>query len=329
MKDKFTIIGSGSMATAISKVLYDSGNENILIYGIDKTELKELKEGKNSKYFPKNSKIPKFNTTNSLTKALKESSYVVLGVPSKFINDVFEEILNKINSKVIIINLAKGFYPNTNDSIYEGLKKKSKNNSFIKGIVSLIGPSLSKEIVKEFPTLISIVGENDKILKNVQKKFFCSYFKTNVEKDVKGAEVNAIYKNVIAIGSGILNGLNYGQNTIAAFLTLGVAEMIKFNKFVGGKIETIFGLTGFGDLIVTATSSLSRNFTFGKSFIKNKKLALISKRTTEGLTALKYLHNLSKSSNLSLPIVELLYEIIFKQTDPINLIKKLWKKDLK
>lgn len=326
MKDKFTIIGSGSMATAISKILYDSNNKNILIYGIDKTELKELSEGKNTKYFPKNSKIPKFNTTTSLTEAIKNTNYIILVLPSQFINTIFESILKKINSKVIIINLAKGFYPKTNNFVHEGLKIKSKNNLFIKGIVSLIGPSHSEEIIKESPTLISIVGDDEKILKEVQKKFSCFYFKTIIEKDIKGSKVGAIYKNVLAIASGILNGLGYTINTSAAFLTMGIQEMIKFNKFVGGKIETIFGLTGFGDLIVTATSDLSRNYTFGKNFIKNKKLISTSKQTFEGLIALKYLYDLSKFNNLNLIIVETLYKIIFQQKKPQNLIKIFWKK---
>ena len=325
MKDKFTIIGSGSMATAIAKVLYDSNNKNILIYGINELELNELKEGKNTKYFPKNSKIPKFNTTNSLVESLKETHYVILAIPSQFIDKVFENILAKINSKVIIINLIKGFYPKTNSSIYEGLKKKSKNNLFIEDIVSLIGPSHSEEIVREFPTFVSIVGDNEKILKKVQQKFSCSYFKTILERDIKGSEAGAIYKNVLAIGSGMLNGLGYKANTSAAFLTMGFLEMIKFNKFFGGKTKTIFGLTGFGDLIVTATSDLSRNYNFGKNFIKNNELVSNSKKTIEGLIALKYLYNLSKSNNLNLLIVELIYEIIFKQKNPQNLIQKFWK----
>lgn len=329
MKDKFTIIGSGAMATAISKILYDSGNKNILIYGINDVELSELKKGGNTKYFSKSCKIPKFNTSSSLVEALKETSYIILAIPSQFIDIVFEKILIKINSKAIIINVAKGFYPKTTTSIYEGLKIKSKGNLFIEGIVSIIGPSYSKEIVRESPTLVSIVGNNLKILKKVQKKFSCSYFKTHLEKDIKGSEVGAIYKNILAIGSGILHALGYRINTSAAFLTMGFKEMIKFNKFFGGKIGTICGLTGFGDLIVTATSNLSRNYNFGAKFIKNKKLVLNSNETVEGLISLKYLYNLSKSNNLNLTIVESIYEIIFKKKNPQILIENFWKNDFK
>ncbi len=329
MKNKITIIGSGAMATATSKILYDSGNKNIIIYGIDNNELKELNNGKNIKYFPLNSKIPNFKTTTNLKKALNNSSYVVLAIPSQFIDNVYQKILKLLNSNVVIISVVKGFYPNTNYSIHEGLKKKSINNNFVKGIISLIGPSHAEEIVKETPTIIAVVGENINLLKNIQKIFYCSYFKTYRQTDIKGAGIGAAYKNILAIASGISSGLGYGINTTAALLTRGIAEMIRFNDFIGGKKDTIIGLTGIGDLIVTAMSDLSRNFSFGKEFIKNKKNALNSKKTIEGLVALKHLYNFSKNQKIHLPIVKILYESIFKNKNPKDLLEKFWKTNFK
>ena len=319
MKSKITVIGSGAMGTAISKVLYDSGNKNIVIYGINKDELNELKQGKNTKFFPADSKIPKFNVNEDLKDSLKDAKYIIMAIPSNVFDIVFQKVLFNISSDVIIINLSKGFYPNSNDSLYEGMSQISKGNDKIKGLVSLIGPSHAEEIIKEHPTVISLVGKNKKIMKEIQGFINNKYFKTDIETDVKGAQIGAAYKNVLAIASGMCSGIGYGINTISVLLTRGLDEMIRFNKVMHGKKKTIIGLTGLGDLIATATSDLSRNFSFGKEFALNEKKVIDSDNTTEGLVALNYIYKIGKDKQLNLPIVNLLYEIIYNNVE----IKKI------
>lgn len=326
MKNKITIIGSGAMATATSKVIFDSGYENITIYGIDKGELSDLEKGINTNYFPKSIQLPNFHVEENIKHALENAEYVILAVPSKFMDKVLEQVLDNLNSKVIIINISKGFYPGTHMSIHRGIKSITKNHSLVRGVVSLIGPSHAEEIVQSMPTIVAVVDTDKKILKETQKLFNNDYFKTYMQTEVKGAEVGASYKNVLAIASGIASGLGYGINTMAAILTRGIAEMLRFNKAMKGKDKTIMGLTGIGDLIVTATSDLSRNYTFGKTIGLKGIDAVDETKTVEGLTALKVIYEIGKEKNIYLPIVNSLNDIIFNKGKVQEVITILWNK---
>lgn len=323
MKNKIAFIGSGSMATAIAKVAHDSGYENIVIYGIVEEELKDLEKGKNTKFFEKTVNLPSFKTTSDIKEAVEDADYVVIGVPSKFVDGVLEKIIDNLNSKITIINLSKGFYPNTELSIHDGISHETKDNPNIVDVVSIIGPSHAEEIVLEVPTIVSVVGHDVETLKSVQKIFHNNYFSTFYQTDIVGAEVGAAYKNVLAIATGLASGLGHGINTTAGLLARGVTEMSRFNKIMGGKSETLMGLTGIGDIIVTATSPLSRNYTFGSNLAKKGLEALNTNTTVEGLTALKIIHKIGKKNNVDLPIINALYDVINGE-DPSIMIKRIW-----
>lgn len=329
MKNKIAMIGSGAMATAIAKVIYDAGNENIVIYGVDEVEVNELKKGINTKYFPNSVKLPNFETTTNLAEALDGAEYIVTAVPSKVMAGVIQAMEPLFNTDVKIINVSKGFYPNTHMSLHEGIKHATKHIPFVKGVVSLIGPSHAEEIALGLPTVVALVDKDKKLCLEMEELFNTNYFRTYVQTDVKGAEVGAAYKNVLAIASGVSAGLGYGINATAALLTRGLAEMRRFNKVMKGKDETIIGLTGVGDLIVTATSDLSRNYTFGKNLAKNKKEALKTTNTVEGLVALDVIHNIAKDKKIELPIVEFLYQSVHNDIDMTKIVEKLWSRDLK
>ena len=327
---KIAIIGSGAMATACAKVLHKSGHENIWFYGIDSDELKDLRQGYNKKYFGDH-KFPKFNTTEKMEEAITEAHYIVIAIPSQFIKDTFSEIQSILEvvkkDKPIIINVAKGFYDETGLSLHEGLVKDS-NKEKTRAVVSLIGPSHAEEIVLEMPTIVAAVSKDVPASKRVARLFMNDIFKIYLQDDVIGAEVGAAYKNILAICSGMIDGKGYGINTKAALLTRGLYEMSQFNEEMGGDGETIYGLTGVGDLIVTALSPLSRNFTFGKKYIEDKKWLETNKTTVEGLESLKHIYSIAKENNLVLPIVNTLYEVIFKGVDFSESFNILWNTDI-
>lgn len=331
MNNKIAIIGSGAMATAVAKVLTDTSkvNPNIVIYGVNEEELKELSNGMNSKYFPNSIKLPKFTTSTSMSETVKDAKYVILAVPSKTMDIVIAEVLGSINSEALFINVAKGFFPRTKLSIHEGIVEVTKHNEFVRGVVSLIGPSHAEEIVMQVPTAVAAVSKHNDLNEEVQKLFSNSYFKVYSQRDVKGAMAGAAYKNVLAIASGMVSGLGFGINTTAALLTRGLNEMSHFNKSQGGKKETIMGLTGIGDLIVTATSDLSRNFTFGKEFVKNNKVALEKNSTVEGLVAIDYIYEIAKEEKLELPIVSFLHGVIHGKKKVEDFKTELWDRKLK
>ncbi|CAM9104648.1 NAD(P)H-dependent glycerol-3-phosphate dehydrogenase [Mycoplasma marinum] len=328
MINKITIIGSGALGTALAKVLFDSGHENIFVYGIDNQELNELKNGKNTKYFPETIDLPNFNVESDIKKALDGASYVITATPSFTMASVVESIQENMNSEFLLINGSKGFFPGTSKSLHEGMKEATRNNPKIRGVVSLIGPSHAEEIVKQAPTTICAVDNDRNLASEVQNIFRNDYFRVYVQTDVKGAEAGAAYKNILAIAAGIAveSGLNI--NTLAGLLTRGLNEMLTFAKTIGGKEKTIIGLTGVGDLIVTAMSDLSRNRQFGREFFKNGKKALETKKTVEGLTALKHVYKIGREMKIELPIVNALYSVIFGEEKPEDLKKYLWKRSL-
>lgn len=322
-----TIIGSGALGSALANILKDANSKNdILVYGIDEKELSDLKKGKNTKYFGE-IEINKFNTTNNLKQALEKADYLVLALPSIAIDSVMTEIVKNVNHELLIINGCKGFYPNTETPLHAGLVNKIESNKKIRGVVSILGPSFAIEMVRKALTSIAAVGEKVDQLIEVQELFKTNYFKLYRQIDVVGAEIGGIYKNILAIGAGMLTELGFKINTLASYLTRGMKELSIFNQFMGGKEKTIYGLTGLGDLILTATDTKSRNFTFGMNFAKGNTDP--SNITLEGLTALSVVEKIRRKNNLYLPIVEALYKVIYEKSTFEQEISRLWTSDLK
>lgn len=318
---KITIIGSGAMGSACANILVDNRHD-VTIYGIDQNELDDLQNGKNSKYFG-DIELNKFKTTSNLKEALDKTEFVVLAIPTKFIASVYQDILNNLNSKAVIINVCKGFWPNTTKSLHAMLKIKAKNNEKIVDVVSLIGPSFAIEIVKRAITFVDAVGNNILYIQIVQNLFSNDYFKILVQTDVKGAEIGSIYKNIIAIASGMLVGLGYNINTQAALITMSLREIKKYCNYKKAKISTIYGLCGLGDLILTSTSDKSRNFSYGMNLALNKPYENI---TVEGVASIKNIYeNICKKNILHLPIVTMLYEVIFLHKEPQKSVNELIK----
>lgn len=247
-----------------------------------------------------------------------------MAVPSTVVDIVYPQVLANITSEVIIVNGIKGFYPDTEKIIHSGLVEHSKGNKFIKGVVTLTGPSHAEEIVKEYITAVVAVSKNKVNNTLVQDLFTNKYFRVYSQTDIVGAEIGSIYKNILAIASGATYALGYGINTHALILTRGMVEMSKMIKAYKGKLTTAYGLTGLGDLIVTAGSKLSRNYMFGQDIVKNGiKKALESKVTIEGLNALKTMYSKSLEKKLDLPILESIYSVVFEKSDIKKEILKL------
>ncbi|MGL5732961.1 MAG: NAD(P)H-dependent glycerol-3-phosphate dehydrogenase, partial [Metamycoplasmataceae bacterium] len=326
---KIAIIGSGALGTALSNILQDSNYKNIIVYGIDENELADLEVGKNTKYFKNDEIIYPVKTTNILKEAIDGVKYIALALPSIVIPNILKEIKENINSEVLLISGSKGFYPGTDLGLHKGIENEIAGIPNIRGIVSILGPSYAEEMVKKGFTTVASVSSSLELCQEVQKLLSNSYFKIYTQTDVIGAEVGGIYKNILAIASGMLTEYGFKINTTAAFITRGVHELSIFNKYMGGQPETIMGLTGLGDLILTSMSDLSRNYTFGRQFVRNKEKALSSSITLEGINAIKIVEKIRIKEKLDLPIVECLYQIIYNNLDINTSIDKLWGRGFK
>lgn len=329
---KVTLIGSGSWSSALANVLADNGHDAV-IYGIVKEEVDDIQiNHRNSKFFEDVELNENIKATLDIKEALNNTDMIVLGLPSNFIKkSLIEDIAPNLNSKPIIINAAKGFDMETHDRL-SNVIRKSIDQSKIKGIVSLIGPSHAEEVVKRIFTAICSVSSDEKLAIEVQHAFSNSYFRVYRHDDEVGAEYAVATKNVIALATGVMMGVGMGDNTRAAIMTRGLAEMVRFGKAMGANERTYLGLTGLGDLIVTCSSYHSRNFTAGleigkansaKEFLKNNK------RTVEGINACKILHEESKKLGIEMPITSAVYSVIYEGKKPTDVIAELMARELK
>lgn len=329
---KVTLIGSGSWSTALANVLADNGHQT-MIYGIVKEEVDDIQNNhKNSKFFDGVELNKNIEATMDIKYALNNADMIVLATPSHVIKKTLKENIEpNLNTKPIIINVAKGFDVETHDRL-SNVIRKSIDKDKIRGIVSLIGPSHAEEVVRRILTSICSVSLDEKLAIEVQKIFSNNYLRVYRHKDEVGAENAVATKNVIAIATGIIMGLGMGDNSRAALMTRGLAEMVRYGKAMGADERTYLGLTGIGDLIVTCSSYHSRNFTAGLEigkadsaveFLKNNK------RTVEGINACKILHEESQKLNIEMPITSAVYKVIFEGEKPSKIVSDLMARELK
>ena len=196
----------------------------------------------------------------------------------------------------------------------------------------MIGPSHAEEVAQKQLTLISAVSDDELASKKVQELFSNSYFRVYQSNDVIGSEIAAAAKNIIAIASGILSGLGYGDNAKAALMTRGMAEISRFGMFYGAKAETFLGLTGMGDLIVTCTSHHSRNYQAGYQIgLKDSAQEFLENNhsTVEGIFAAKIVYEEAITNNIDMPITKAVYQVLYESAIPQDVLRQLMSRTLK
>lgn len=327
---KITIIGSGSWGTGIAQVLADN-HEDVTIWGIEETQIDDIQNNHQNKAFFENVTLNSNIKASTDIKVVKDSDIIVLSVPTIAIEDVCKNILAHINKKVIVVNTSKGFHPKTNERMSEVIRETIPEDK-LSSVVSLIGPSHAEEVVQRILTTICAVSLKEEDAKQIQKVFSNEYFRVYTGNDEVGSETGVALKNAIAVASGVLSGLGYGDNTRAALITRGLAEMIRFGTFMGGKSETFMGLTGIGDLIVTCTSPHSRNFQAGYEIGKANTAQIFwetNKKTVEGVRTAKVIHEIATKHHISMPIINEIYQVLYEGKEPATSAKDLMLRELK
>ena len=327
---KTVVIGSGSWGSALAQVLADK-QEDVIIYGMDQEEIQDINQHhRNQKYFSDVILNETLKATTDIN-VVKDADVIVLSVPSIAIESVCKQIAALVEKQVIIVNTAKGFHPVTNGRMSDVIRTAMPKQS-VRSVVSLIGPSHAEEVVVRMLTTICAVSLDEHDAETVQRLFSNDYLRVYRGSDEIGSEIGVAVKNAIALASGMLAGLGYGDNTRAALITRGLAEMIRFGMTMGGKAETFMGLTGIGDLIVTCTSHHSRNFqagyTIGKEGNAQHFLATNTK-TVEGIRTAKIVHAIAKEKGIDMPIVSEIYKVIYEDKDPKVSANDLMLRDLK
>lgn len=329
---KCCVLGSGTWGSALAQVLSDNSNE-VIIYGRDVEEVSDINNNhQNKKYFGDKINLSSaIKATTDIALAIKDSTIIVVAVPSIAYREVLLKIKPYIRNKPYIVSVAKGFDPTTlkrmSDVVREIIPSDMRQE-----VVSLIGPGHAEEVIVRKLTCITSTCVDLETAKYIQHIFSNNYLRVYAQVDEIGAEYGAAIKNTIAIAAGILQGLGMGDNAKAALVTRGLIEMIKLGTFFGGKEKTFLGLTGIGDLMVTCNSYFSRNFQAGLAIGKAnsaKEFLLNNTKTVEGIRTTEILYKIGKEENIELPIVNAIYDVLYQDVKPRDALDNLMKRKLK
>ncbi len=327
-----TIFGTGTWGTALAQVLSDNGHHP-LMFGIEASQVDDINiHHRNTFFFGEEVTLhPNIKATINLAEAIAHSDIYLLSVPSFAMRGLLENIRKLLTKPVLIINTAKGF-DTEKDERLSNLIREEIAPEHLKGVVSLIGPSHAEEVVVRLLTVVTATSTNEESALLIQELFSNEYFRVYTQNDEIGAELGVAYKNAIAIASGVLAGLGYGDNARAALITRGLAEMVRFGTYYGAKLETFLGLTGLGDLIVTCNSVHSRNFQAGFAIGKANDATTFlkeNKKTVEGIRTTKIIHHLCMQNGLELPIVAGIYKVLYEGALPSEIVFSLMLRPLR
>ena len=324
---KITFLGGGSFGTALAALLAEKNNI-VNIYDRDQNVVNEINlERKNEKYM-KDLIIPNGVTAfNNIDEAIRDAEYIVLSVPSHVIRSMCKAIKGKVSNDVPIISIAKGIEESSDKRLSVVIEEELENP-----VVVLSGPSHAEEVVMKIPTTIVSTSKDMKCAIDVQDLFMTPYFRVYTNDDLIGVEVGGAVKNIIALAAGVIDGLGYGDNTKAALLTRGMKEITRIGIALGGRIETFYGLTGMGDLIVTCTSMHSRNrragLLIGKGMSVDEALKEVG-MVVEGVKACRAFYELKEKIGISMPITDGLYKGLFEGKDAKVIVDELMNRDKK
>lgn len=314
------IIGCGSWGVALAIHLAKLGN-NIKMWSFSEEEKNLINNEKKCKFLP-NVEIPEgVEATTSFKEAIEGSNFIIHVTPSKFTRDTVKQYKEFVKDQPIVI-CSKGFEKSTMLTLDEVVQEEIPNAK----IAVLSGPSHAEEVSVAVPTVLVVASKYDFVLKLVQDTFMSSKMRIYTSRDVKGVELGGALKNIIAFCAGVAAGIGLGDNTFAALITRGLAELSRLGVALGGQKETLYGLSGLGDLIVTCLSEHSRNRRAGKLIGQGKSLEETKNEvgmTIESIDNIEVAHELGKLHNIEMPIVESVYGILYKGLTPEEAVNRL------
>lgn len=331
---KITVLGTGSWGTILGNLLTENGHE-VYLWGNNPTTIEEINAKHTNSHYLSSFKLnPSLKATEDLKIALDDSAVVLFVVPTNAIRSVAKQIkpyLPTGEKAPILVHAAKGIELKTKLRISEVIEEILPPVQYGE-VVVISGPSHAEDVAKKDITALTAASRDIKHAQLIQTIFGNDYFRLYTNSDVVGVEVGAALKNVIAIGAGIVHGLGYGDNTKAALMTRGLAEITRFGVKMGANPLTFSGLSGVGDLIVTCTSTNSRNWRAGNALGQGKKLDDILNemgQVVEGVTTAEAVHFEAKDLGVAVPITDSIYQILYEQQDLHQGISELMKRDLK
>lgn len=325
---KISIIGAGTWGTAIANMLANH-KHTVTLFSKFESEVEKLKATHEHPNLKGCSLSKNIHFTSNAEEATKGQEIVVIAVPSPFVRETIESLKSLLCKEQIIVTVAKGIEDGTNLTMSEIIKDVLGQDY---KVVALSGPTHAEEVSIGQPTLIVSACEDEEVAKQVQKVFYNEVLRVYTNTDIYGVELCGALKNIIALAAGMSDGLGYGDNAKAAIVTRGLNEMTTLGIAMGCNLKTFYGLAGIGDIVVTATSTHSRNhncgFLIGKGFSleeAKKEVGMV----VEGVNALKAAKQLEEKYKVELPIVDVVYDILMNDKDVETAITTLFSREKK
>jgi glycerol-3-phosphate dehydrogenase (NAD(P)+) len=313
---KVAVIGTTSWGVTLSVLLAKKGVE-VRLWARTQREANKLRKS-GSNRFPDVILPPGITITHQMAEALNEANAVILPVPSASMRQNISRVANYLTKATIIISASKGLEIGSNKRMSQVIADEI-NPRFAVNICVISGPQLSNEIIHDHPAAAVVASEDKETAKKAQRLLTCPNFCVFTHTDIIGVELGGALKNILALGAGIADGLGYGDNAKAAFMTRGLTEITALGMALGANPLTFSGLSGLGDVITTCASPLSRNHYVGVELAKGRSLAEILEsmsQVAEGVNTTLVAHNLAQQKGLEMPITEKIYQILYENADP-------------
>ena len=330
---KVAVLGAGSWGSVLANLLVENGHQ-VMLWSRNQAQVDQLnQEHKNPHYMKDFTYNEGLVATSDMQAAVSGAAVILMVIPTKGVRQVagqLAELLNGVTPAPLLVHATKGLEQNTYKRVSEMLAEEIPAASR-RGIVVLSGPSHAEDVAIKDVTAVTAACGDLACAKEIQELFSNHYFRVYTNDDVFGAEFGAALKNIIALGSGALSGLGYHDNARAALITRGLAEIRRLGVAFGADPMTFIGLSGVGDLVVTATSKNSRNWRAGYQLGQGQKLADVVENmgmVIEGVATTKAAYELAQKRHVQMPITAALYRVLYEDEDIKSAIDGLMEREV-
>ncbi len=331
MSETVCVLGAGSFGTALAKLLAEGGH-SVRLVARDPVVVESINSEHKHPRRLKGMRLPAgLVATGSIVDGCRGASLVVCSVPTVAVRGVWQQAGLALDDGAYVMSATKGIENGTLKTVSQILEEVVPSKAHAR-LCYLSGPSFAIEMAKRLPTAVTIAAKDEAAAAHVQNIISTDYFRAYTTTDVIGVELGGALKNVVAIASGAAAGLGFGQNTLAALITRGLAEISRLAVKLGAQPQTLFGLAGMGDLVLTCTSPTSRNYTVGLQLGQGKKLEHILRdlgEVAEGVNTARSVKDLAAREGVDLPIADAVYRLLFEHTDPKDEVIGLMGRKLK
>ena len=323
------VLGAGSWGTALALQLARN-DQAVRLWGHNPEHLSQLrKDHENNRHLPGIAFPGNIEVMDELSQVLTGVGDIVIVVPSHAFSDLLQKIKPFVTPDTGLCWATKGLDPQTGQFMHQLIAQKLGSEI---PIAILSGPSFAKELAMELPTAVSVASSSPEYCERISQRFHSARFRVYTNRDVIGVEIGGAVKNIMAIAAGISDGFQFGANARAALITRGLHEIIRFGKALGAEEETLIGLSGMGDLVLTCTGDLSRNRQMGLLLAEGLSVEEAERRigqAVEGVKAVRLIHQKAKENRVDMPICQEVFQILFHGKSPQQAVANLLSREAK